>query len=26
VAKFALQTLRIPPDYAKRPYVRLMRP
>jgi cell division protein FtsI (penicillin-binding protein 3) len=26
VAKFALQTMRIPPDYAKRPYVRLMRP
>jgi cell division protein FtsI (penicillin-binding protein 3) len=26
VAKFALQTLRIPPDYAKRPHVRLTRP
>ena len=26
VAKFALQTMRIPPDGAKRPYVRLMRP
>jgi cell division protein FtsI (penicillin-binding protein 3) len=26
VAKFALQTLRIPPDYAKRPNVRLTRP
>jgi cell division protein FtsI (penicillin-binding protein 3) len=26
VAKFALQTLRIPPDGAKRPYVRLMAP
>jgi cell division protein FtsI (penicillin-binding protein 3) len=26
VAKFALQTLRIPPDNAKRPYVRLTRP
>jgi cell division protein FtsI (penicillin-binding protein 3) len=26
VAKFALQTLRIPPDGAKRPYVRLMWP
>jgi cell division protein FtsI (penicillin-binding protein 3) len=26
VTKFALQTLRIAPDYAKRPHVRLMRP
>jgi cell division protein FtsI (penicillin-binding protein 3) len=26
VAKFALQTLKIPPDGAKRPYVRLMAP
>jgi cell division protein FtsI (penicillin-binding protein 3) len=26
VAKFALQTMRIPPDYAKRPNVRLMAP
>ena len=26
VAKFALQTLRIPPDNAKRPHVRLTRP
>jgi cell division protein FtsI (penicillin-binding protein 3) len=26
VAKFALQTLRIPPDGAKRPHVRLTRP